>query len=215
MAKVSVSWFGHAMFLFERPGIKIVTDPYSTEIGYSFPDIEASVVTISHNHFDHNNVQALKGDPLIIKEPMPLLFGPIQFEGLITNHDDAGGEKRGNNIMFRWQMEGVAFAHMGDYGENTLNDDQKTFLAQTDVLMIPVGGVYTVNAEQARQIIAEIAPKVAIPMHYKTSLLNINIEGIDRFVKSMDNVQYVGETAYFEAGKLPTTSEVWILDLAS
>ncbi len=215
MAKISVSWFGHAMFLIERPGIKIVTDPYSTEIGYSFPDIEASVVTISHNHFDHNNVEALKGGPFVIKEPMPLFFGPIQFEGLITDHDNFGGEERGKNIIFRWQMEGITFAHMGDYGENTLTDDQKMFLAQTDVLMIPVGGVYTINGEQARQIIAEVAPKVTIPMHYKTSPLNINIESIENFVQGMNNVQYVGKEAFFEAGKLPVAPEVWVLDLAS
>lgn len=211
---VNVNWFGHAMFLVERKGLKIITDPYSTEIGYSFPDLKASVVTVSHDHFDHNNISAIDDNPMIISDAAPILFGPVSFEGLITDHDDAGGEKRGKNIMFRWQMGEIIFAHMGDYGEAELTSEQKSFLRQADVLMIPVGGVFTIDGEQARKIVSAVSPRVVIPMHYKTPMLNLEIDTIDDFTDNLDNVRHVGKTASIEAEKLPASTEIWVMELS-
>ncbi len=215
MTKVYVSWYGQAMFLIERPGLKILTDPFSPEIGYSFPDVEASVITVSHDHFDHNNTAAVKGNPVIIKEANPLLFGIVTFEGLVTHHDDAEGTKRGKNIMFRWELEEIVFAHMGDYGEAGLKDEQKSFLSQAHVLMIPVGGRYTIDGKQAQQVITEVNPRITIPMHYKTPALNLELQEIENFTEGLKNVKFVGGKATLEARELPDTPEIWVMDLSS
>ena len=211
---VNIKWYGHAMFSVEKSGLVIVTDPYSTDIGYSFPeDLKASVVTVSHDHFDHNNTKSLSGKFRVISDTSPLIFGPISFEGLLTDHDNSQGEERGKNIIFRWQMDDMVFIHMGDYGEGSLTPDQKQFLRHTDVLMIPVGGVYTIDAQQAREVVAQVAPKVVIPMHFKTPDLKLDIGSVDDFTANADNVKNVGHLVTLDAASLPKATEIWVMDI--
>ena len=117
MDKIKITWFGHAMFLVENPEVKLVTDPFDEQVGYPVPELDADIVLVSHEHFDHNNVSILKGVRHIIKETGPFSFDKVKIEGLSSYHDDARGKKRGQNIIFKWIMSGVSIAHMGDYGE--------------------------------------------------------------------------------------------------
>ncbi len=210
---VNIQWYGHAMFSIKKNGLVIVTDPYAADMGYSFPEgLKASVVTVSHDHFDHNNTKGLSGKFRVVSDTSPLLFGPISIEGLLTNHDESDGEERGKNIIFRWQIDDITFTHMGDYGEKSLSSEQKQFIRHSDVLMIPVGGVFTINAEQAREIVAQVAPKIVIPMHYKTPGLKLDIEPVDSFTANMDNVKHVGQSVSVDPGKLPKDTEIWVME---
>lgn len=212
METIKVKWFGHAMFMIEQKTFRIVTDPYSPEIGYPFPDVTASLVSVSHEHYDHNNVEDLKGNPVIVRDIAPLIYGPVSFEGLLTDHDEDGGSERGKNIIFRWHIGGITFAHMGDYGEAELTEEQRLFLEPTDVLMIPVGGVYTIDAKKARDIVNAISPRVAIPMHYKTPILNIEIDSLDNFVEGLENVERMGKTVSLKKEDLPHATEIWVME---
>lgn len=214
MTTIKVKWFGHAMFMIERKGFRILTDPYSAEIGYPFPNVAVSAVSVSHDHYDHNNIEDLKGTPMVIRDVAPLIYGPVSFEGLITDHDEYGGSKRGKNIIFRWHLEEITFAHMGDYGEAELTEEQCHFLEQADILMIPVGGGYTIDWKKAREIISTVSPRVVLPMHYKTPLLNIEIDTLDNFIDGLENVKRVGKTASFKKEKLPATTEIWVMELS-
>ncbi len=212
---VNIKWYGHAMFSIESYGLVIVTDPYSTDIGYSFPEgLKASVVTISHEHYDHNSTKGLLGKFRVLSDTAPLLFGPVSFGGLLTNHDNSGGTERGKNIIFRWQIGGITFTHMGDYGEESLSSEQRKFIKRSDILMIPVGGVFTIDSDKAREIVAQVSPKVVIPMHYKTPALNLDIEPVDNFIANMSKVKHVGKIVSLEPDKLPSATEIWVMDMS-
>lgn len=216
MPAVKITWHGHAMFMVESDQVRVVTDPYTKEVGYTMPRLEAEAVLISHDHFDHNNYALVEGNPVVIREPAPVQVGPVRFEGLLTDHDDAGGSKRGKNIIFRWEMEGMKFAHMGDYGEAKLSGEQLAFLQGTDILLIPVGGFYTIDAAAARRVVEAVGPRVAVPMHFKTSAIaGWQISGVEEFLSGLDGVRHLSSTAAVEKEKLPDTREIWVFQPAA
>ncbi|MHB8841570.1 MAG: MBL fold metallo-hydrolase [Candidatus Aquicultor sp.] len=209
---VKVSWFGHAMFLIESSsGIRIITDPVDAETGYTPPEVAADIITLSHHHHDHNNVAAVGGSPRVIDAIAEFHINDIFIEGISSYHDEVVGEKRGRNTIYKFIIDGLSLAHMGDYGQ-AMTGEQVKALKGVDVLFIPVGGVYTIDHKQAAAVVKALKPKVAIPMHYKTGACTIKVEGVEPFVREMPAVKHVGSTVSLSASTLPSEPEVWVME---
>jgi len=158
-------------------------------VGLKFPKhVSADIVTVSHQHEDHNAVDAVEGSPYVVNGPGEYEIQGVVVMGFATYHDGQGGAKRGSNTIYRIEIDGVSIAHLGDLG-HTLNSDQVDALDGVDILLIPVGGIYTVDAGQAASIVKEIDPKIVIPMHYGRSSLNQDVFGelapVSTFLKEM------------------------------
>ena len=183
-----ISWQGHSCFKIQDKlgpeGVTIVTDPFGKEIGLKTPNFEADIVTISHDHHDHNNVAALRGEPFVIDCPGEYDFKGILVEGIDSFHDSQKGEERGHNTIYRLEVDDVSIAHLGDLG-GPLDNSQLEKLVGTDILLIPVGGKYTLDAKGAVEVISQIEPRIVIPMHYKTPDLKMDIDPVEKFVKEL------------------------------
>ena len=194
---------GHSCFqLEESTGTKVVTDPYSSDIGISMPSVSADVVTVSHAHYDHNNVKAVSGSPLVIDKPGVYEVKGVHIIGIDTKHDEHGGKLRGSNVIFNFRMDGVNVCHLGDVGHGP-SPLMIEAIGPVDILLVPVGGKYTIDAELAKEYVDRLMPSVVIPMHYKTDDITIDIDDVDAFLDYFDKdaVEYVegGEIAFDRA----------------
>lgn len=164
-----IQHIGHAEFLIEMEnGIKIVTDPYDVSCGYPLHRITADIALVSHHHHDHDAVENLQGNPVIIDSAGSYVpAADIRITAVNGWHDDAAGSKRGKTLLFLAETEGLRIVHLGDLGCQ-LNEEQLDILRDPDVLMIPVGGFFTIDAEQAKNTAVQLGAKVILPMHYKT-----------------------------------------------
>lgn len=190
-----ISPLGHSCFLLEEStGTRVVTDPYSSEIGITLPPITADVVTVSHAHYDHNNVRAVSGDPMVIDKPGMYEVKGVQVFGWNTFHDEVNGKARGNNVIFNIRMDGVNVCHLGDVGHGP-SPLMIEAIGPVDVLLVPVGGNYTIDAEVAKEYVDRLMPNVIIPMHYKTDDVDLDIDGVDAFLDyfDKDDVEYITE----------------------
>lgn len=182
-----ITYLGHSCFKFQDKtgpeGVTVITDPFDKSIGLSVPHFEADIVTVSHNHDDHNNVAALRGQPFIIDSAGEYDIKDISIEGIDSYHDNSEGKERGKNIIYRFNIDDLLIVHLGDLGQKQLDTKQLEKLEGTDILLIPVGGKFTFNAKEAVEIIAQIEPRIVIPMHYKVKDLKLDIDGLDKFVK--------------------------------
>ena len=160
---------GHAEFLIEtESGVRIVTDPYDAGCGYPLQKLTADAALVSHHHHDHDAVENLKGEPKIIDRAGNHTPEPdVRITAVRGFHDDAGGSKRGETLLFLIETEGLRVVHLGDLG-CLLNEEQLEILAKPDVLMIPVGGFYTIDAQQARETAEWLNARIILPMHYRT-----------------------------------------------
>ena len=160
---------GHAEFLITlESGFRIVTDPFDASVGYPIPALEADGVLVSHHHHDHDAVENVSGHPQIIDYAGIHTFAPdVKVTSVLADHDDAGGAKRGKTLLFLLEAEGLRIVHLGDLG-CLLDADQLDALGQVDILMLPVGGFYTIDARTARDVAEQLDPRVIIPMHYRT-----------------------------------------------
>lgn len=194
---MKIRWLGHACFLLTAgDGTRILTDPFDESVGYLVPSVEADYVTVSHDHFDHNCVKAVKGTPWVIAsagEHRVGKNGEICIKGIPTFHDDVGGRKRGPNLVFVMEIDGIRVCHLGDLG-HMLTPEQKSGIGRVDVLMVPVGGTYTIDALGAAQVVAVLAPKVVIPMHYKTDVLALPLDPVDKFLQKVGGAAKVNAT---------------------
>lgn len=183
-----ITWQGHSCFKIQDKsgpeGITVVTDPFDKKIGLKAPNFEADIVTVSHNHFDHNNVKSLRGKPMVIDCPGEYDFKDILVEGVDSYHDDKNGKERGDNTIFRIEIDDISVTHLGDLGQ-ALDANQLEKLVGTDILLIPVGGKYTIDAKKAVEVISQIEPRIVIPMHYKVKGLTIDIDSVDKFIKEL------------------------------
>ncbi|MBQ9210215.1 MAG: MBL fold metallo-hydrolase [Clostridia bacterium] len=164
-----IQHIGHAEFLITlESGFRVVTDPYDASTGYPVQKIEADGVLVSHHHHDHDAVENVTGHPQIIDYAGLHTFAPdVKVTGLLADHDDAEGAKRGKTLLFLLEAEELRLAHLGDLG-CLLDADQLEALGQVDILMLPVGGFFTIDASQAKEVIDQLDPRIVIPMHYKT-----------------------------------------------
>ncbi len=178
---MKLEYYGHSCFRLTFPsGTRIVTDPYG-QIGYSLPPIGAEVVTVSHGHYDHCNVGAVSGSPAVLSAPVSREIGGVRISAVSSFHDEVGGAKRGKNLIFRFQADGLEVCHLGDLGE-PIDARLTEALRSADVLLIPVGGHYTIDGAEAGRYVESLAPKIAVPMHYYTPGLQVDIKGVERFL---------------------------------
>lgn len=215
---MKVKWLGHACFLItSESGLKIITDPYVQERGikYSPIDESADIVTVSHDHFDHNNVAAVKGNPEVVKGSGTKTVKGIQFKGVATHHDEAKGSQRGDNVVFCFSIDGIKVCHLGDLGHR-LSKQEITEIGAIDILLIPVGGFFTIDAKTASQVCEDLKPKVIIPMHFKTpKCVDFPITQVDDFLAGKPNVKRLNSSETdFKASQLPETTEIVVLQPA-
>ena len=189
---IEVEYLGHSCFRIKAPEGRFVTDPFFEDIGYEMPKVRADYVTISHGHYDHCNAMAVDAEE-VFADAYEFLDGAVV--GKTCYHDDKQGTLRGENIMFRFTLDGKTLCHMGDVGE-PLNPELLEFLRGTDILLIPVGGIYTITADQAKEYVDAIQPKLVIPMHYDDSESNIRLDPVEDFMRLFNH-----ECVSFAEGK--------------
>jgi len=214
---MKIKWLGHASFLITSDtGIKIITDPYTTGGDLSYGEItEASdIVTVSHDHFDHNNVAAVGGKPEVVKGIGTTKAKGIEFRGMASYHDEAGGSQRGKNTIFYFEVDGIRVCHLGDLGHQ-LSDKQASELGGVDILLIPVGGYFTIDAKVATQICNQLKPKVIIPMHFKNDKCDFPIAGLDEFLKGKEGIKKLNASEVeFKQAELSPTTQIIVLQPA-
>jgi L-ascorbate metabolism protein UlaG (beta-lactamase superfamily) len=173
---VGLRWFGQAMFLLTSPGgTTVLVDPF-VDIGYTVPPpLNTTAATISHEHPDHSNDPLAGASATVLRglttdgfADIDETFGDVRVRTVSTYHDDTQGSQRGNNAVFVYEIAGLIFAHLGDLGHQ-LDDAQASEIGSVDVLMLPVGGTFTLDGAGATQVTDRLAPKMVFPMHYKTA----------------------------------------------
>lgn len=179
---MKIQYLGHSCFkLTESTGTTIITDPYG-DIGYDLPEgLTADAVTVSHNHFDHNNVDAVSGKPLILDKDGLYELPGVEIEGVKSYHDTEEGKLRGENVIFKFRMDGLDICHLGDIGEEC-SSELIEMLLPVNILLIPVGGNYTIDADLAKEYVDRIMPDIVIPMHYKSRHSTIDVEKAQGFL---------------------------------
>jgi L-ascorbate metabolism protein UlaG (beta-lactamase superfamily) len=214
---MKVKWLGHACFLItSRDGLRVITDPYAVGGGINYSPIKetADVVVVSHDHDDHSNVSTVQGKPEVVKGSGKKTAKGIQFKGIATYHDDSQGKRGGANTVFRFDVDDTRLCHLGDLG-HVLSPEQVTEIGAVDILFVPVGGFFTIDAPVASQVCDQLKPKIVIPMHFKTPKCVYPIAGVEDFLKGKKNVKKVGSSEVeFERGKLPAVTEIVLLQLA-
>ena len=190
---MKIQWLGHSCFvLTESTGTVVVTDPYGDGVGYPLPSVRADAVTVSHSHFDHCNTQAVDGDPKVFDKVGSYEIEGVHISAFRTHHDEVKGAKRGDNLIFTYRLDGVDVCHMGDIGEPCTAHILDA-IGAVNVLLIPVGGHYTIDAETAKDYVDKLMPDIVIPMHYYTEGCEIDLEEVDAFLDLFDeeNVTFV------------------------
>jgi L-ascorbate metabolism protein UlaG (beta-lactamase superfamily) len=178
-----IEWHAHSCFRVTlENGIKIVLDPFDNTLGYDQPQIEANIVLESHQHHDHNCTETLKGDFKVITSPGEYAFDGFTISGYETFHDNEKGALRGKNTVFALRAEGMTLCHMGDLG-HIPSEEVYEKIGHADILMIPVGGKFTINAETAFEIISRMQPNITLPMHYRTMHLDWDIDTVHAFLE--------------------------------
>ena len=182
-----IEYLGHSCFkLTESTGTTIVCDPYSeAAVGFAMPKVEADVVTVSHHHSDHDVTGNVGGTPVIIDKEENYDSDGVEINSIKSFHDASRGKKRGENLIFKFRMDGIDVCHLGDLGEKCSSDLIETLLP-VNVLLIPVGGNYTIDAEMAKEYVDRIMPDIVIPMHYRTKDCKIDIDKVDEFLELFD-----------------------------
>ncbi len=186
---MKIKWLGHSCFkIVSANGIRVLTDPFDDNVGYRLPSVEADIVTISHNHFDHNFVDCVKGNFEVINKIGNFNVKDIPISGIKTYHDEEMGAKKGENIVYVFNIDNMRICHLGDLG-HILTKEQVNMIGKIDILLIPVGGVYTIDAEKAVETVRTLKPSVVIPMHYKTKALKFELESADKFLNKIGNFE--------------------------
>jgi len=179
---MKIKWMGHSCFVITSDdGARIVTDPYDDTVGYGRLQLDGDIVTSSHDHFDHNYIKGVNGKYELFNKPGQYSCKGVSIKGIPTYHDQSEGAKRGSNIVFCLGVDGINICHCGDLG-HVLSDEQVAEIGSVDVLLLPVGGTFTVDAREAYEVFKQLKPKVTIPMHFQTDALKFGIDGVDKFL---------------------------------
>jgi len=218
-ATMVIRWLGHATFLVETSsGTKIVTDPYEPgafgAINHAPINVSADIVTVSHEHSDHNNVAGVPGSPVAVRGAGDHTVKDVKFHGVATFHDTSQGSARGANTVFVMEADGLRVCHLGDLG-HVLDDAAVRDIGAVDVLLIPVGGTFTLAAAEASRTVENLNPKLVIPMHFQTARCNLPITTVDGFVAGKSNVDRKGTSEItVDTGSLPETTSIVVLEPA-
>lgn len=187
---MKIIWHGQSLFevitLPKQNGeIKIVIDPFDESLGLRVPKLNADILLTSHQHYDHSNIKAVSGEPFLIDGPGEYEVKGTYIKGISAFHDDSLGKERGKITIFTIETEEMKICHLSDFGQKELTEKQLEEIGEVNILMIPVGGVYTISAREAAAIIKQIEPQIVIPMHYKIPEIKEKLEDLDKFLKVM------------------------------
>jgi L-ascorbate metabolism protein UlaG (beta-lactamase superfamily) len=209
---MKIKYLAHSSFLVtSENGVKIITDPYAAAGGIKYKPIKetADVVTVSHEHGDHNYTAAVQGSPAVLTADGEAKG--IKFRGVSSAHDEHNGKQRGKNSIFCFEVDGVKLCHAGDLG-HILTPEQTKAVGKVDVLMVPVGGFFTINAAAATVVCEQLNPAIILPMHYKTDKADMPIAGVGEFLVSKANVTRSKDSEIeLTAGKLPEKTQIIVL----
>ncbi len=209
---MEISWLGHSCFKIRGNQATIITDPYSPDLGYSLGKPEARIVTVSHQHPGHSYIEGVGGDPKPVRGPGEYEISGVLIIGTATFHDGETGNKRGKNTVYLMEVDEVSVCHLGDLG-HVLTPAQMQEIDNVDVLLIPVGGVSTINAPMAAEVVRRLEPKAVVPMHYKTEALKRELEPVDSFLKEMGVKEVHPQPKLsFTKANLPVSTQVFLLD---
>lgn len=214
---MKIKWYGHSVFRIETAdGLAILTDPCAPTTGYKLKDIPCDVITSSHAHYDHNYFVAAAGTPQILSVAGTTEIGGIRFTAIPCFHDEEQGAKRGSNLIFVIEADGLRIVHMGDIGHQ-LSEEQLEAIGKPDVLLCPVGGVFTVDPLGACKIASALCPRVFIPMHYQTEVLGFNVtlatvEDFLKITRTPDIQRLNGSEWIVTPETLPASGRVVVFD---
>jgi L-ascorbate metabolism protein UlaG (beta-lactamase superfamily) len=209
-----IEWYGQSAFRLTSPDATVAIDPFADMSGltarglrFEYPaiaDLTAALLLVTHEHADHNGVEVVGGDPVILRSTAGRLPSPIgEVTAVASEHDESAGTERGPNTIFVFELEGMRVCHFGDFGQRALRDEQAEAIGQTDLLFVPVGGGPTAGARQAAAIVDRLSPRWVVPMHYRTPRIGF-LEPADAFLELMTDVERLPESV-FEIAKLPVT----------
>ncbi len=209
---MDITWLGHSCFKIKGSQATVITDPYSPDLGYSLGRTTARIVTVSHQHPGHSYVQGIGGQPRVVDRPGEYEISGVLIIGIATFHDGERGKKRGKNTVYLMEIDEISVCHLGDLG-HVLTSEQVEEIDNVDVLLLPVGGVSTINAPVAAEVVRQLEPKAVIPMHYKTPALSLELEPVDRFLKEIGAKQVAPlPKLSLTKSNLPPTTQVFLLD---
>jgi L-ascorbate metabolism protein UlaG (beta-lactamase superfamily) len=211
---LQIRWHGHSCFEITND-ITLVTDPHDgRSIGIPTPSVTGDIILVTHDHYDHNSVKTVeKPESKIVTDERKRTIDNVMIQGVTAFHDVVQGQRRGKMVLYKFTYDDITFCHLGDLGHEL---DEKTIqqIGAVDILFIPVGGIYTIDADQAWNIIHKLKPKIAIPMHYRIEGLSLPIAGVDQFLERSDyKVLKVGSEIDIEKDDLPKQPEVWVFTL--
>lgn len=211
---MEVRWFGHSFFLVTTgKGKRIAFDPFDSSVGYPLPEVEADFVLVSHEHFDHNNVALVRGYQEVIRRPGEYVRDGVKIQVFSAFHDDEEGKKRGRNNVFRVEADEITFMHVGDLGMVPREEELRSW-RPVRLLFVPVGGVYTVDAKGARELVEKLSPSIVVPMHYKTRFLSFSLNPVEHFLKNFERVKFLKSSVFtITAQDFPPLLEVWVLEV--
>jgi L-ascorbate metabolism protein UlaG (beta-lactamase superfamily) len=208
---MEITWLGYSCFRLKGKQTTIVTDPCPPDLGYPLGKLTADIVTISHDHPGHSYIQGVGGEPKVLTGPGEYEISGVITQGLQTYHDSEHGTQRGKNIIFVFEIDDVVICHLGDLG-HALTTEQVAKIDSADVLLVPVGGVSTIDATHAAEIVRRVEPKIVIPMHYKTLVLKQELAPVDRFLKEMGVKEAIPQPKLVvNKNSLPLTLQVVVL----
>jgi len=210
---IRIRWHGHSCFEFSN-GMTLVIDPHDgASIGISPPKVKADVILVTHDHFDHNQTRVVEKEGSIVVRESKRIEG-IEIEAIKAYHDKEKGSKRGEINMYKVNYDFISFLHVGDLG-HMLDDETIKRIGKIDMLFVPVGGVFTIDAGEAYELSKKIDAKIIVPMHYKIEGLSLPIDRLEKFIEVSKDipVRYVANEIEIEKEDIPKEKEIWVFSL--
>ena len=210
---MEITWYGQSCFRIRERGCTVLTDPYSPDIGLKVPRLTATIITVSHQHEDHNNTKAVRGSAYVIHGPGEYEVGGVFVIGVPTFHDTKGGQERGKNTAYVIEMGDFRLCHLGDLGHVPSQEQIEQF-SDMDVLCVPVGGRSTLTGARAAEVVTLLEPKLVIPMHYKVPQISANLDTVTRFLREMAvDAPEKAESLKIDKRSLGENTQVVLLEL--
>lgn len=220
LGAMEISYLGHASFKLRGKSITVVTDPFDEKAGKFPREVKANIVTVSHDHFDHNAAESVQGPdgggkPFVITDPGEYEIGGVSVVGVSTWHDDKNGQERGRNTVYVIEMDGVRLAHLGDLGHK-LAQEELDEMGPIDVVFVPVGGFYTIDAKAAAEVVKQVDPWVVIPMHYQQAELDQKtfgqLAGVEKFLGELGKGSIEAVAKYtISAERMPEELQIVVM----
>lgn len=212
---MDITWYGQSFIKIKGKSATVLIDPFDPQFtGLKLPkDLGAQVVLSTHAHGDHSNTNAVEGHPLVVAGPGEYEASGVTVVGVETFHDKSQGAERGKNTLYHILMDGIKVVHVGDLGHLLTEEQTSQIDSEVDILMLPVGGVFTIDAEEAAKVVAQLEPKIVIPIHYKIPELKFELGEVGPFLKEMgaENVEPVSKLTVTK-DKLPEETTVMLLN---